>query len=91
MNGDGASGPDGFSGHFFQLFWDVVSTDVVNSVHHFFLTGSLHNNINSNLMVLIPKSPGADRIENFRPIALANIRLESNLHPSVTSLIVTLH
>jgi hypothetical protein len=42
-------------------------------------------------MVLIPKSPGADRIENFRPIALANIRLESNLHPSVTSLIVTLH
>jgi hypothetical protein len=47
INGDGVSGPDGFSGHFFQFFWDVVSTDVVNSVQHFFLTGSLHNNINS--------------------------------------------
>jgi hypothetical protein len=67
INGDGVSGPDGFSGHFFQFFWDVVSTDVVNSVQHFFLTGSLHNNIKSNLMVLIPKSTGADRVEIFWP------------------------
>jgi hypothetical protein len=66
MNGDGSSGPDGFSGHFFQFFWDVVSTDVVNSVQHLFLTGSLNN---FNVMVLIPKSTGADRVETFQPIA----------------------
>jgi hypothetical protein len=67
MNGDGVSGLDGFSGHFFQFFWDVVSTDVVNSEHHFFLTDSLYNNINC---------PGADRIENFWPIALVNFQFK---------------
>ncbi|MCH96033.1 endonuclease/exonuclease/phosphatase family protein, partial [Trifolium medium] len=29
MNGDGAPGPDGFGGHFYQHFWDIVSSDVV--------------------------------------------------------------
>uniref|UniRef100_A0A2K3KK62 RNA-directed DNA polymerase (Reverse transcriptase) n=1 Tax=Trifolium pratense TaxID=57577 RepID=A0A2K3KK62_TRIPR len=29
MNVDGAPGPDGFGGHFFQHFWDVVAIDVV--------------------------------------------------------------
>ncbi|GAU28861.1 hypothetical protein TSUD_21990 [Trifolium subterraneum] len=41
MNGDGAPGPDGFSGHFFQQYWDIVASDVVYSVQSFFLTGKL--------------------------------------------------
>jgi hypothetical protein len=32
LNGDGAPGPDGFGGHFFQTFWDIVGTDVVQSI-----------------------------------------------------------
>jgi hypothetical protein len=36
LNGDGAPGPDGFGGHFYQTFWDIVSNDVVKSVQDFF-------------------------------------------------------
>jgi len=55
MNADGAPGPDGFAGHFYQHFWDIVYVDVVSSVQEFFYTGILILNINSNILVLIPK------------------------------------
>ncbi|PNY13184.1 ribonuclease H [Trifolium pratense] len=75
MNGDGAPGPDGFIGHFFQCYWNIIVVDVIKSVQHFFLTGVLHN-INSNLLVLIPKLTEADRMENYRPIALTNFQFK---------------
>jgi hypothetical protein len=76
LNGDGAPGPDGFGGHFYQFFWDIVGSDVVNSVQEFFLKGVLAENINSNLIVLIPKIPGAQAMGDFRPIALANFQFK---------------
>jgi len=39
LNADGAPGPDGFGGHFYQTFWDVVGNDVVQSVQDFFSSG----------------------------------------------------
>jgi len=72
LNGDGASGPDGFGGHFYQTFWDIVAMDVVNFVQEFFISSSLATNVNSNLIVLMPKSPGAKAMGDFRPIALAD-------------------
>lgn len=33
-------------------------------------------NLNSNLVVLTPKIPGADKVEDFRPIALANFQFK---------------
>jgi hypothetical protein len=41
LNGDGAPGPDGFSGYFYQHFWDIVAFDVIYPVQSFFLTGKL--------------------------------------------------
>jgi hypothetical protein len=32
--------------------------------------------LNSNLLILLPKVPGADRLDNFRPIALANFQFK---------------
>ncbi|KAK2377327.1 hypothetical protein QL285_078023 [Trifolium repens] len=29
MNGDGAPGPDGFGGHFYQHFWDIMASDEI--------------------------------------------------------------
>jgi len=76
LNGDGAPGPDGFGGHFFQHFWDIVSSDVISSVQEFFYTGSIIPNLNSNLIVLIPKVPSACSMGDFRPIALANFQFK---------------
>jgi len=36
FNGDDVPGPDGFGGHFYQIFWDIVETNVVQSVQEFF-------------------------------------------------------
>lgn len=76
MNGSGAPGPDGFGGSFYHTYWDIIADDVFNSVSQFFIQGWLLPNLNSNLVVLIPKFPGADRIENYRPIALANFQFK---------------
>ena len=57
MNTNGALGPDGFGVHFFQHFWDIVVADVVNSVQEFFCIGVIIPNLNSNVLVLIPKEP----------------------------------
>ena len=76
FNGDGAPGLDGFGGHFYQTFWDIVGFDVVHSVQEFFLGGMLPPNFNSNLIVLIPKIPGAGSMGDYRPIALANFQFK---------------
>lgn len=76
LNGDGAPGPDGFGGNFFQTFWDIVASDVLQSVQDFFITSNLAPNINSNLIVLIPKVAGAQVMGDFRPIALTNFQFK---------------
>jgi len=96
LNGDGAPGPDGFGGHFYQTFWDIVGRDVVHSVQEFFHEGLLPNNINSNLIVLIPKVPGANSMGDYRPIALANfqfkiiIKILADRLASITSRIISI-
>ncbi|PNY05480.1 ribonuclease H [Trifolium pratense] len=59
MNSDGAPGPDGFGGHFYQFFWEVVVLDVIQLVQYFFTSGKLNSNLNANLMILILKTPEA--------------------------------
>jgi len=76
LDGDGASGPDGFYGHFYQPFLDNVATDVVNSMQEFFSTGVMVRHVNSNLIVLVPKVPGAKAMGDYRPICLANFQFK---------------
>jgi len=76
LNVDGAPGPNGFGAHFYQFFWDIVAVDVVSSVQEFFYTGVFAPNLNANILVLIPKIPGASSMGDFRPIALANFQFK---------------
>lgn len=64
-----APGPDGFGGCFFQHFYETVGPDVYSSVIQFFSQSWMLPNLNSNIVVLIPKFTRADRISDFRPIA----------------------
>lgn len=76
MNAEGAPGPDGFGGIFYQKFWNIVGKDVYNAVLLFFRQGWILPNMNSNIVVLIPKSPGADNISQYRLIVLANYQFK---------------
>ena len=72
MDASSAPGPDGFTGVFFRHCWEIVGPSVYQVVYDFFVSGKMHYSLNSNLMVLIPKMEGADKIEHFRPIAMSN-------------------
>ncbi|XP_050368816.1 uncharacterized protein LOC126786897 [Argentina anserina] len=57
---------------FIMKCWSVVGADVVQDVQSFFNIGYILPHFNSNLMILIPKVPGADIVTQLRPIAMAN-------------------
>ncbi|CAK8577995.1 unnamed protein product [Lathyrus sativus] len=76
LNPSSAPGPDGFGGCFYQTHWDIIKEDVINDVLEFFSTSWLLPNFNSNTLVLVPKVDNADRVDQFRPIALANFKFK---------------
>lgn len=53
-----------------------MGEDVVHSVQDFFRTGVLLPNLNSNILIHIPKVPGADSLGDFRSITLANFQFK---------------
>ena len=56
-----------------------MASNVVSSVQDFFYSGVITPNLNSNVIVLIPKVPGACSMGDFRPIALATKILAKRL------------
>jgi len=76
LSNEVAPGPDGFPGHFYRHFWPIVQYDIIMSTQYFFTNNYILSNMNSNQIVFIPKIPGADKLENIRPIALANFQFK---------------
>lgn len=69
-------GPDGFSGIFYQQYWDVVGLDVCKAVRHFFEGGFLLKELNFTNLVLIPKIQIPESLSQYRPISLCNFSLK---------------
>ncbi|GKB07069.1 hypothetical protein Tco_0835302, partial [Tanacetum coccineum] len=67
---DKAPGPDGFSFGFYRHFWDTIEADVFYAVNHFFSCADIPKGCNSSFIALIPKSPDANMVKDFRPISL---------------------
>lgn len=68
-----AARTDGFSTLFFQSQWEVVGESVVRFVQQAFNSGNFPPNLNSTLLVLIPKVMNLENIIQFRPISLCNV------------------
>ncbi|XXG74779.1 hypothetical protein AAC387_Pa07g3408 [Persea americana] len=64
--------PNGMSGIFYQHCWDIVGKDLVDAVISFFESGQMLKKMNHTHVVLIPKIPHLECIEQFRPIGLCN-------------------
>jgi hypothetical protein len=70
MDGDKASGPDGFFMAFFKECWEVIKGDFMAVFSKFHERGKFVKCINSTFIALIPKVHGAKEIKDFRPISL---------------------
>ncbi|GJZ93434.1 RNA-directed DNA polymerase, eukaryota, reverse transcriptase zinc-binding domain protein [Tanacetum coccineum] len=73
IDGDKASGPDGFSSEFFKKAWDIIGEDFCSAVKEFFSSGKLLGEINATLIALIPKINSPQKVSEFRPIACCNV------------------
>ncbi|GJW31640.1 RNA-directed DNA polymerase, eukaryota [Tanacetum coccineum] len=62
--------PDGFTFAFYRCFWKLIKNDVVDAVKLFFHNGFLPKGSNSSFIALIPKTPDANMVKDFRPISL---------------------
>ena len=74
MEHNKAPGPHGFSAEFYQNFWDIIKTDLLA------LFSCLHEGqlelflLIFGEIILLPKVNEAERIQQFRPICLLNVR-----------------
>lgn len=72
LKGSKSRGPDGCINEFFHTNWETVGYIVTKSVQHFFNTGFLLQELNSTLLIMIPKIDTPELASQFRPISLCN-------------------
>ncbi|KAJ9536543.1 hypothetical protein OSB04_un000295 [Centaurea solstitialis] len=73
IGNDKAPGSDGFSATFFKAAWNVIGPEVMRAIHSFFYRSRLDKEINHTLLCLLPKSPNASSITDFRPISCCTV------------------
>ena len=73
MPADEASGPDGFTGAFYNSTWHLIRLEVREAIQAFTQheTRSMHR-LNNTLIVLLPKKVGASPPGDFRPITMVH-------------------
>ncbi|XP_010431573.1 PREDICTED: uncharacterized protein LOC104715904 [Camelina sativa] len=67
-----APGPDGYCVEFFTAQWETVGSSAIEAVTEFFRSGKMLKQWNATIITLIPKTPNAQRVGEFRPIACCN-------------------
>jgi hypothetical protein len=75
MEKNKASGPDGLPIEFYQVFWDLISEDLMVLFNEFYLRKLDISRFNYGFITLLPMVQGADKLQAFRPIALINVIL----------------
>lgn len=74
MDPDSAPGPDGYNGHFFRKYANVLKDDLTLAIAEFFNGHSLPKSFTSTIISLIPKKPNPTSMNDVRPISLCNFK-----------------
>lgn len=72
LNGDSTSGPDGLSGRFYHVCWEIIDSDITRMVHAFFAGTSLPKSVTHTNLILILKKDNVQSFSDMRPISLSN-------------------
>ena len=72
LNAEGAPGPDGIPIFFYKDCWARVRPKVMALMEEFHAGTCKMDRINRAYITLLPKTPGAERVGDFRPISLSN-------------------
>ena len=72
LNCEGSPGPDGIQVFFYKELWDIVGSEVMGVIREFQSGNFGFERINRSYLFLLPKTPGAESFQEFRPIALSN-------------------
>lgn len=83
LNPNKAPGPDGLTSGFFKASWSLIGSEVTNSISTFFNTGFLPSVVNSTILSLVPKHPGASAITDYRPISCC-----STIYKAISKILV---
>lgn len=72
LNPNKAPGPNGLTSAFYKSAWDILGSEVIQSIQHFFRSSFLPASTNAAILSLVPKYPGASLITEYRPISCLN-------------------
>ena len=72
MGSQKAPRPDGLPTLFYKKYWNVVGFSVTEAIQNFFNTGKLLKEVNSSLLVLIPKNNNPSSVNHYSAISLCN-------------------
>ena len=72
MHSQKAPGPDGLPALFYQRYWNIVGSTVIEAIQSFFRSDRILKEVNNSLLVLIPKINSPSSVNHFRPISLCN-------------------
>jgi hypothetical protein len=73
MGPTNALGPDGFPALFYQRHWDLLHKEICQAVKSFLSEDEIPEGLCNTTIVLIPKVPRPEHLNNFRPISLCNV------------------
>lgn len=70
---DKSLGIDGFTAKFYTSYWDIVGKHFTSAIMFFSSSFKLPNLFKHTLLIFIPKSKNASRLEDYRPISFSNM------------------
>ena len=73
MPSNKSPGPDGYPAEFFKSAWSTVGPDLIGAIQEIFRNGRLLKDLNATVIALIPKTPEASSLADFRPISCCNL------------------